>query len=766
MGQFAEGQSPLRKEDHRLINGRGRFTDDCGEPGDLHAVFVRSPHAHAIIKSIDVSAAQAAPGVVLVLTGKDVADAFGLIPCIAPIPGNDGPLRAPPRRVMTIDRVRHVGDPVAVVIAETINQARDAADLVEVDYDMLPAIADTEAALAPDAPQIWDIAPHNLAVTWEFGDKAKCDAAFAAAARVVSVKLINNRLVVASMEPRNARAVYDEAADRLTLHVPTQGVHIHRMLAAGVFQVPPDKLRVLTTDVGGSFGMKSFIYPEPPMVGYAAKLLKRPVRWQADRSESFLTDNQGRDHVTTGELALDAQGKFIGFRMKNIAAMGAYLSAFAPGVPTVAAAGLQVGCYTIPVMHIETKCVFTNTTPTDAYRGAGRPEAAYIIERLVDVAAHELGVSPIDLRRRNLIPKDQIPYASAGGITYDSGDFIGVMDRALDVADVKGFPARRALSAKAGKRRGLGLCYYVEKAAGIGNETAGVTVTGAGRVRVVVGNHTSGQGQETVFAQLTAARLGVSYDQVDVLQGDTDWLPSGGLSAGSGSLMVTGPAIHSASEKVLDDARQVAADALEAAPADIDYADGQFRIKGTDRVMGLFEVAARAPEAAISAQSVYQLGPPSYPNGCHVCEIEIDPDTGVTQVVRHTVVDDFGLVINPMIVEGQVHGGCAQGLGQAMGEHVVYDAEGQLITGSFMDYWMPRADNMPAFKVDTHNSLSTTNPMGVKGCGEAGATGAPPAFVNAVVDALSDLGIVHVDMPVTPLKLWNLIRDAQSARAA
>jgi carbon-monoxide dehydrogenase large subunit len=512
--------------------------------------------------------------------------------------------------------------------------------------------------------------------------------------------------------------------------------------------------------------MKSFTYPEPAMVGYAAKLLGRPVKWQADRSESFLSDNQGRDHVTHGELALDENGKFTAFRMKNIAAMGAYLSAFGPGVPTFAAAGLQVGCYTIPVMHIETKCVFTNTTPVDAYRGAGRPEAAYIIERLVDVAARSLGRSPVDLRRLNLIPKDQIPYNTAGGITYDSGDFIAVLDRAVALADVKGYAARKAQSTARGMRRGLGICYYVEKAAGIGNETAGVTVTGDGKVRVVVGNHTSGQGQETVFAQVAADRLGVTYEQVEVLQGDTDWLPTGGLSAGSGSLMVTGPAIDMASDKVLDEARDLAADALEAAKADITYADGKFRIAGTDRVMGLFEVAARAPDKSLSAQSTFQLGPPSYPNGCHICEIEVDPDTGVTVVLRHTVVDDFGLLINPMIVEGQIHGGTAQGLGQAMGEHIVYDEQGQLITGSFMDYWMPRADNMPAFTVDTVNSLSTTNPMGVKGCGEAGATGAPPAFVNAVVDALSDLGIVHVDMPVTPLKVWTLLQTAANKHAA
>jgi len=766
MGVFAVGQPYRRKEDDRFIIGGGRYGDDVNVPGQAYACFVRSPHAHARIMGIDSSEASALPGVIAILTGKDMeAAGLGGMPCIAVLPGrNGGPGNVTPHRAALCTEIaRHAGDPVAMVVATTWRQARDAADLVVVEYEELPCVTDAVQALAPGAPQIWPEAPGNLVVDWELGNRDATDAAFAGAHHVTKLRLVNNRLVANAMEPRMVIAEYDPSTDQYTVHTPTQGVFRWRGLVAGaVFHIPPEKMRVRTYDVGGSFGMKAFLYPEQIAALWAAKHIGRTIKWTADRAESFLTDNQGRDQVNDAELALDKEGRMLAVRIKTISNAGAYASVMGPGVSCLGAGGLQVGVYAIPAMYLNVTPAFTNTTPTDAYRGAGRPEAAYIIERLVDAAAREMGIAPDALRARNFIRPDQMPYATAGGYVYDSGDFLNVMNEAKRLADWDGFAARKRERMARGELSGIGMAYYVEKAGGPPMETARVDVLPDDTIRVFMGNQSNGMGHETVYAQIIADALGVPFEAIRVTSGDTNELPDGGLSGGSGSGLMGSGAANLAAQATIAKGKLIAAEQLEAAPVDIEYEAGQFRIAGTDRAISLWDAARASGTGGLGANGEYHNTPFQFPNGCHICEVAIDPQTGIIRVLNYTAVDDFGNVLNPMIVEGQVHGGIVQGLGQALGEHAVYDPQtGQMLSGSFLDYWMPRADDMPDFKVAFKNTPCTTNELGIKGCGEAGSTGAPPALVNAVLDAVAHLGVKHLDMPLTPFAMWQAIRGAK-----
>jgi aerobic carbon-monoxide dehydrogenase large subunit len=764
--KFGAGQPVRRLEDVRLITGQGRYTDDMTLPGLLFGAVVRSPHPFARIQDISTSAANAAKGVHAVLTHADlVAHGFGDVPCMAMLPNKDGtPMQATPRPALAKDHVRHIGDPVAFVVADTAAQARDAAELVDVNYDVLePGVA---TASAMSAPQIWPQIKDNLALDFELGDKAKTDAAFAAAAHTVSLSLDNQRLIVNAMEPRAAIGHYDAAANKWTLRTGSQGVFGMRAnIAKQILKTDEANLHVITKDVGGGFGMKSFVYPEYPMVLLAAKILGRPVKWTADRAESFLSDSQGRDNLTTAAIALDKDLKVTAVRTETIANLGAYLNQFAPFIPTMAAPGMQVGVYSIPAFYTTVKCVLTNTVPVDAYRGAGRPEAAYVIERLIDKAARELKADPAEIRRKNFIQPSAMPYTFPTGNVLDSGDFARNLNDALKLADMEGFAARKAMAKARGKLLGFGFAYYVEKTAG-GFELANIEVRADGEVHVVAGTQSNGQGHETAYAQLVAEQLGIDIEKVKVSSGDSEASRAGGGTGGSRSLVMAGAAIGVAVGVVIDKGKDVAANELEAARADIEYRDAIFRIAGTDRSIDLFKVAAIAKSQAnlpgvegLEAEGEARNRANSWPNGCHIAEVEIDPETGENHIARYTVVDDFGRIVNPLLVEGQVHGGVVQGLGQAMGEHAVYDPEsGQLVTGSFMDYWMPRADNMPHIDFKANEVPCTTNPLGAKGCGEAGTVGAAPAFVNAVVDALSDYGVAHIDMPVTPLKLWEITK--------
>jgi len=769
--KFGVGQPVRRFEDLRLITGQGRYTDDITLPNMAHAFVLRSPVAHGVIRRFDVEAARAMPGVLLILTGHDVAaEGLGDVPCGAPLVSRDGmPRHDTPRPVLALDKVRHVGQPVAVVVAERLAQARDAAEAIAVDYDALPAVVESRAALAPDAPQLFDHIPGNLVFDWDndMCDFAATDAAFARAARVVKLDLVNNRVVANSMEARNAIGDWDEATGRPVLYTATQGSHFVRdALAEAILKVPKEKVRVVTpTNVGGAFGMKAFVYPEQVAVVWAAGKLKRPVKWQSDRSEGFVSDNQGRDHITHAELALDAEGRFLGIRVEIIANLGAYLSPMGPFIPT-RSSDLICGLYTAPAIGINVKGVCTNTVPVCAYRGAGRPEASYLIERLVDAAARDIGMSPDRIRRINLIPPSAIPYTSATKITFDSGEFEKVMDLCIEKSDWAGFAARRKTSEERGLLRGIGMATYTERCGGGLPEIASIEFKDE-RVELVMGNQEYGTGLYTAYKQLVSDRLGIDADRIDVIMGDTDRSPRG-LTGGSRALPVAGSALHEASLKIIDKGRQIAAHLLETAAVDIEFGDGEFRVVGTDRRVDLFAVAAaardpaRLPPGMAPGLDTTQVQTPSantFPNGCHIVEVEIDPKSGVVRVDRYTVVDDFGAVINPMMLEGQVHGGIVQGLGQALFEHTVYDGEsGQLVTGSFMDYALPRAGDLPYFSFSTHNVPCKANPLGIKGAGEAGAIGAPPSMINAIVDALhAKTGIRHIDMPATPRRIWEAL---------
>jgi carbon-monoxide dehydrogenase large subunit len=770
--KFGLGQPLRRFEDLRLVAGAGCYTDDLTLPQMAHAWVVRAAVAHARIIRLDTAAAQRLPGVLLVLTGHDVlADRLGEIPCFHPLTNRDGsPRKDTPRPILAYQKVRHAGEPVALVVAETLHQARDAAEAIELEYETLPAVVDSRAAIKSGAPQLFEHIPNNLVFDWDNDrcDFAATEAAFARATRVTTLETVNNRVVANSMEPRNAIGVYEPHTDRATLYTGSQGVHFVRdMLAEPVLKLSNDKVRTVTPNVGGGFGMKAFVYPEHALVVWAARKLHRPVKWQADRSESFMSDNQGRDHFSRAELAMDEQGRFLGLRVSILANVGAYLSPLGAFIPT-RSSDLITGLYTTPAIAVNVKGVCTNTVPVCAYRGAGRPEAAYLIERLVDVAARDLGLSPDEIRRRNFIPPSAMPYTTATNITFDSGEFENIMDACMAEADWAGFAARRAASQSAGRLRGIGMAAYTERCGGGLPETVSIVFKGD-RVELVMGNQEYGTGLVTSYKQLISARLGIDGDQIDVVMGDTDRTPRG-LTGGSRALPVAGAALHDAALEVIEKGRQVASSLLEAAVGDIEYADGAFRIVGTDRGVDLFAVAAAARDkpalgAGTGLDTTHTRTPSAetFPNGCHVVEVEIDPETGALSIDRYTVVDDFGAVINPLLLEGQVHGGIVQGLGQALLEHTVYDEQsGQLLTGSFMDYAMPRADNLPSFAFSTRNVLCSANPLGIKGAGEAGAIGAPPAVINAIVDALhGQAGLRSIDMPATPDRIWGALRAVQ-----
>ncbi|MCC7271424.1 MAG: xanthine dehydrogenase family protein molybdopterin-binding subunit [Alphaproteobacteria bacterium] len=775
MGQFGMGQAVRRVEDLRLLTGNGRYTDDISLPRQVVGYVLRSPHAHATIRSIDTGAAAAAPGVLGVFTCADLrADGVGDLPCLAPLTNVDGSdMIAPPRPALADGRVRHVGDAVAFVVAETMAQARDAAELVAVDYDPLPSCTDTATAGDPGRPLVWDDAPGNLCFDWAQGDEAGVAEAFAKAHAIVAVELVNNRLVVNSMEPRGAIGDYQRGDDRYVVHTSSQGPHLIRsQLAGNIFKVPEHKVRVVTQDVGGGFGMKIFLYPEHVLVAYAARKVGRPVKWIAERQEAFLSDTQGRDNVTRAELAVDREGRFTGLRVETRANLGAHLSNFAPFIPTMAGTGMLAGVYTTPVIHVRVKGLFTHTTPIDAYRGAGRPEAAYLVERLADLAAAKLGLTPAEIRRRNFIPSSLMPFRTALGVIYDSGEFARNMEDALRMADWDGAARRKAESAGRGKLRGIGLSTYIEQCGGGEDEMATVRFDPSGSVTVLVGNQSNGQGHETAYAQLVADALSVPFTQVRVVQGDSDVVYFGRGTGGSRALPVGGAAVQRAVEKIVEKGRRIAAHMMEAAVADVEFKDGAFQIAGTDRKVAIQDVVATAFDAEKlggiepGLAEVAHFAPPgaTFPNGCHVCELEIDQDTGNVEIVRYTVVDDFGRVVNPMLLAGQVHGGVAQGVGQALLEEAVYDASsGQLVAGSLMDYPLPRADHLPRIQFAWNVVPCRNNPLGVKGSGEAGAIGAPPAVINALVDALRPLGVEHIDMPATPQRIWRILQRAKMA---
>ena len=790
-GAQGMGASVTRKEDRRFLLGKGKYTDDLVLPGQTWAVFVRSPYAHAAIRSIDASQALEAPGVLAVLTGGDVAaDDLGGIPCGWQITNKDGSkMVEPPHPALAQGKVRHAGDPVAMVIAETKAQARDAAELVAVDYDPLPAVAHLTAAVADGAPAVWDEAPGNVCFDWHLGDAAATEAEFAGAAHVVSIDLTNNRIAPNAIEPRAANGHYDSVDDRYTLYTTSQNPHLIRLLlGAFTLKVPEHKLRVVAPDVGGGFGSKIFHYAEELLVLWASKRVGRPVKWTSSRSEAFLSDAHGRDHVTHAELALDADGKFRGLRVRTLANLGGYLSTFAPAIPTYLHGTLLSGPYVIPAIYAEVKGIFTHTVPVDAVRGAGRPEATYLLERLVDKAARELGIDRVEIRRKNLIQTDQFPYQTPVAVQYDIGDYEATLDLALQAIDYPRLAERKEAAKARGKLRGFGVSTYIE-ACGIAPsalvgalgaraglyEAASVRVHPTGSVTVFTGTHSHGQGHETTFAQLVNEKLGIPIENIEIVHGDTDRIPFGMGTYGSRSAAVGGSAIVKAIDKIVDKGKKIAAHLLEASVADIEFSDGTYRVAGTDREKAFGEVAFAAyvphnypidtVEPGLEDSAFYDPKNFTFPAGCHTVEVEIDPETGVVEVVDVAIADDVGVIINPMIVDGQAHGGLAQGIGQALLEECVYDSEGQLLSGSYMSYTMPRAADLPSFKVGNHVTACTHNPVGIKGVGEVGAIGVPPAVINAVLDALAPLGVTHIDMPATPEKVWRAIQAARGGVA-
>jgi carbon-monoxide dehydrogenase large subunit len=793
MGFQGIGASVRRKEDVRFLSGKGNYTDDINWPGQLYAYIRRSDRPHARLDGIDIQAAAAAPGVVAVFTGADLEkEAIGGLPCGWQIHNKDGsPMAEPPHPVLAVGKVRHVGDPVAVVIASTRQEAKNAAERLEIAYTDLPAVATLHDAIRPDAPQVHDGVAGNICYDWHIGDKDVVDGVFAKAHKVVKLDLTNNRLIPNAMEPRAAIGDFDTSSGDFTLYTTSQNPHVIRLLmGAFVLHIPENKLRVVAPDVGGGFGSKIYHYAEEAIVTWAAGKLRRPVKWTAERSESFMSDAHGRDHVSTAEMALDAEGHFLGLRILTLANMGAYLSTFAPCVPTYLYATLLAGVYKTPVIYCNVKAVFSNTVPVDAYRGAGRPEATFLLERLVDVIAHDTGIDRVELRRKNFIPADAFPYQTPVALQYDSGDYQTTLRVALENADWAGFEARRAEAQKRGKLRGIGISTYLEAcgiapSAVVGSlgaraglyEVAEIRVHPTGSVTVFTGTHSHGQGHETTLAQLVVSQLGVPFDQVEVVHGDTAKIPFGMGTYGSRSLAVGGSAMVKAMDKVIAKGKKIAAHLMEAAVEDIEFKDNTFTVIGTDKSKSLTDIslAAYVPhnypieelEPGLDETAFYDPKNFTFPGGCHIAEVEIDPETGVVEMVGFTAVDDVGRVVNPMIVEGQVQGGVAQGIGQALLEACSYEADGQLSSGSFMDYTMPRADNMPsALSVATENTMCTHNPLGSKGCGEVGAIGSPPAVINAVVDALKDYGVRHLDMPATGPKLWSIIQAGRARMAA
>src|SRR5277367_4870 len=781
------GAAVRRKEDQRFITGKGHYTDDISRPGQAYAYFIRSPHAHATVKSIDAKAASAMPGVCGVLTGKELAaDKIGNLICGWMIHSKDGsPMKMAPHPALAQDKACHVGDAVAVVVAETLARARDAAEKVKVDYAVLRAVADPAAAQKPGAPLIHDIAPKNTIYQWQLGDAKAVEAAFKSATHVCKLDIVNNRLVPNAMEPRAAIGDYDSGTGTFTLWNTTQNPHVARLvIAAFVGMAPEHKLRVIAPDVGGGFGSKIFIYPEEVVALWASKRVGRPVKWVADRSEAFLADAHGRDHVTHAEMAFDGEGKILALRAKTVANLGAYMSTFSSSVPTYLYATLLSGQYAIPQIYCEVDAVYTNTVPVDAYRGAGRPEATFVVERLMEVGAREMGQDPADLRRKNFVQK--FPHQTPVIMMYDAGDYNASLKKAMEIADYKGFGKRKRESARNGKLRGIGLSTYIEACgiapsqavgslgAGVGLwESAEVRVNPTGSVEVLTGSHSHGQGHETTFAQLVSERLGIPIDSVSIVHGDTDKVQFGMGTYGSRSGAVGMSAISKALDKIEAKAKKVAGHVLEASEGDIEFKDGKFTVAGTDKSAAWGDVTLNAYiahkfngqelEPGLKEGAFWDPTNFTFPAGVHICELEIDPQTGTVTIDRWTAVDDFGKLINPMIVEGQVHGGIVQGVGQALYEGTVYDKEGQLLTASYMDYCMPRADNLPSFKVDTIETPCPSNPLGIKGCGEAGAIASPPAVINAITDAL---GHEDVAMPATPQVVWRAAQKAVAKRAA
>jgi carbon-monoxide dehydrogenase large subunit len=770
--KFGIGQSVPRTEDPMLVTGKGTYTDDISLPGQAYAAVVRSPYAHGLIKGIEVEAARAMPGVLAVYTGADLdAAGYGPLKAILTFPNADGsPQKVTPRKAFATDKVRFQGDPVAMVVAETAVQARDAAEAVVLDVEVLPAVTEARDAVKPDAPQLYDHLPGNVVLDYQFGDKAKVDAAFAKAAHTVKLDLYNNRLVCNPLEPR--ACIAEVAEGRLVLHVCSQGVFGLRNQFADVMGVPVDQVRIRTYNVGGSFGMKIPVFPEYVAAMHAAKRLGRPVKWTDDRSGAFLSDQHGRDHDFVGELALDARGKFLALRFTGFGNLGAFTSTVGAMMPTLNIAKNAPSLYDVPLISVSTTCVVTNTTPIGAYRGAGRPEGNYFMERLIETAARKMGKDAVKLRKLNMIKPRQIPYTSAAGLAYDTGDFEAILDKTIAAADWDGFKARKAASKKAGKLRGRGIGCFLEVTAPANKEMGGIRFEADGTVTIITGTLDYGQGHAAAFAQVLTSKLGVPFDKVRLLQGDSDEMLAGGGTGGSRSIMNSGGAIIAASAQVVEKGIKAAAALMETAEADIEFRAGRFSVAGTDKSIGVVELAEKVRNAkvlpegvptSLDVKMVYDGVPSAFPNGCHICEVEVDPETGIVKVDRYVSVNDFGTLVNPMLVEGQAHGGIVQGIGQALYERTVYDESGQLLSGSFMDYCMPRADDVPSFGFVSHPVPARTNPLGAKGCGEAGCAGSLPAVMNALVDALSVYGIEHMQMPATPQAVWSAIQAARAA---
>jgi carbon-monoxide dehydrogenase large subunit len=773
--KYGVGQPVRRKEDDTLVRGKGKYTDDFSLPGQAYAWIVRSSHAHGIIRGIDTTAAGSMPGVLGVWTGKDlVAAGYNPFTCGLPLKSRDGsPLLQTNRMALATDKVRFVGDPVAFVVAETLAQARDAAEAVELDIEPLPAVTNAEEATKPGAPQLYDHIPNNVALDYHYGDAAKIDAAFAGAAHVTKLDVVNTRVAVVSMEPRVALASYDKASERFTIQVPTQGVSGNKVTFAKILNVPNDKVRILTANVGGSFGMKNMNYPEYTCIAHASRVLGRPVKWTDERSTSFLSDSHGRAQIMHCELALDAEGKFLAVRLQGYGNLGAYITGVAPGPLSLNTGKNLASVYRTPLLGVDIKTVLTNTTLMGAYRGAGRPEANYYMERLIDRAADEMGINRLTLRKRNFIRPAQLPFPAASGVTYDSGDFQGVFAKALELSDHANFAKRKKESRKQGKLRGIAVGSYLEVTAPPSGELGKINFEPDGSVKLTTGTLDYGQGHATPFAQVLSAQLGVPFEKITLEQGDSDLVRFGNGTGGSRSITATGQAIVEASALVVAKGKQASAFLMEASEGDIEFANGRFTIAGTDRSIGIMELAQRLrdgkmPEGVpdtLDVDHATKDTPSTFPNGCHVAEVEIDPDTGVTQIVRYTGISDFGTIVNPMIVDGQLHGGVVQGIGQALMEEVSYDESGQPITGSFMDYAMPRAGDVPLMATGNHPSPAKSNPLGTKGCGEAGCAGSLACIVNAVIDALSEYGISAIDMPLTPERVWRAIEDAKTKAA-
>src|SRR5471032_1888519 len=765
--RFGAGKPVKRLEDQRLLTGKGRFIDDKPEDGALWLYVLRSPHAHTKIVSVDTKAAAGMPGVEAVYTGADlVADDIGTIPTLLVFPRPDGsPMTAPPRRLLAHELVRFAGEPVAAVVATSRVAAQTASEAIAVQYEVLPSVVDPLEATKPGAPAVWTEAPDNVVAAMSYGDAAAVEAAFAGAAHVVSLDLISQKLIPSAMEPRSTIAEIEKKTGRLILHVQSQTPGSTRdILAEAVLKRPKESVQVLVGDIGGGFGQKTSLYPEDGMVAYAAVKLNRKVRWRGDRSDEFVGGTHGRDLTSTGELALDAKGRVQAYRVRSVGGTGAYLTGTGTVIPLVLGPFVQSGVYDLPLVHYDIKAVMTNTAPVGAYRGAGRPEGVFVVERLMDAAARQIGMDPRTIRKVNYIKPAQLPYTNAVGQVYDSGAFAHMLERVSDLADWNGFAARKKAAKKKGLLYGRGLTSYIEWTGGrVHTEKVSLHATAEGRIILHSGTMAMGQGLQTTYTQMVSESLGIAMDKIDIVQGDTD-LATGFGSVGSRSLFVGGTALAVSAIDLIAKAREKASHTLEASIEDIEYRDGMLTVVGTDKRIGLFEIAAKETGARLSVDSEGEVVGPSWPNGTHICEVEIDPETGVSKVVRYTTVDDVGVAVNPMLVTGQVHGGVAQGIGQALYEGVTYDSEGQLLTASYQDYCLPRAGDIPPIEVTLDDSAPCrTNPLGAKGCGESGAIGGPPCVTNGVMDALSELGIKQLNTPLTPVKIWEAIRDARAA---